>query len=95
MGEAQGHQGANVIDGCEDSLHRLGVETIDLYWLHRDDDETRPDEYLGALDTLLKDGKVRAVGASNFGVARFEAALKESDTSAKSASSRNNPSTAY
>jgi aryl-alcohol dehydrogenase-like predicted oxidoreductase len=67
---------ANIIEGCEDSLHRLGVDAIDLYWLHRDDEHTAPDEYLGALDTLLKAGKVRAVGASNFGVERFKAALQ-------------------
>jgi aryl-alcohol dehydrogenase-like predicted oxidoreductase len=65
----------NIIAACEDSLRRLGVEFIDLYWLHRDDEQTAPDEYLGALDTLVRTGKVRAVGASNFGVARFEAAL--------------------
>ena len=65
----------NIIDGCEDSLRRLGVETIDLYWLHRDDEKTPAAEYLGALDALVKGGKVRAVGASNFGVERFGEAL--------------------
>lgn len=74
----KGLKRANIIAGCEDSLQRLGVETIDLYWLHRDDEQTDADEYLGALDTLVETGKVRAVGASNFGVARFKAALEES-----------------
>ena len=74
---------ANIIEGCEESLSRLGVDTIDLYWLHRDDEQTQPDEYLGALDTLVKSGKVRAVGASNFGAARFTAALEESRRSGK------------
>lgn len=69
---------ANILEACEDSLRRLQIETIDLYWLHRDDEQVRPDEFLGALDTLVRQGKVRAVGASNFGVPRFEAALKES-----------------
>ena len=69
----------NIIEGCEDSLRRLGAESIDLYWLHRDDEQTAPDEYLGALDTLVRTGKVRAVGASNFGVARFKEALEESE----------------
>jgi aryl-alcohol dehydrogenase (NADP+) len=73
----------NIIDACEDSLRRLQLDTIDLYWLHRDDDKTQPDEYLGALDTLVKAGKVRAVGASNFGVERFSAALAESKRSKK------------
>ena len=69
----------NIIAGCEESLQRLGVDFIDLYWLHRDDEKTPPDEYLGALDTLVRTGKVRAVGASNFGVARFKAALEQSE----------------
>src|SRR5688572_21496655 len=68
----------NIIEGCEDSLRRLGVETIDLYWLHRDDEQTSPAEFLGALDKLMRAGKVRAVGASNFSVPRFKAALAES-----------------
>ena len=68
----------NIIEGCEDSLRRLGVEMIDLYWLHRDDEHTPPAEYLGALDKLVRAGKVRAVGASNFGVPRFKASLGES-----------------
>jgi aryl-alcohol dehydrogenase-like predicted oxidoreductase len=71
----KGLRRANIIDGCDESLQRLGIETIDLYWLHRDDEQTPPDEFLEALDTLVKTGKVRAVGASNFGVARFTAAL--------------------
>lgn len=73
-----GLSAANIVAGCEDSLRRLGIETIDLYWLHRDDDKTPPEEYLGALDSLVAAGKVRAVGASNFGVTRFSAALATS-----------------
>lgn len=56
----------NIIDACEDSLKRMGIDTIDLYWLHRDDEATDADEYTGALDTLLKAGKIRSFGASNF-----------------------------
>ena len=72
-----------IIAGCEDSLRRLGVETIDLYWLHKDDGKTQPDEYLGALDELVESGKVRAVGASNFAAPRFAEALAESARSGK------------
>ncbi len=68
----------SIVAGCEDSLRRLGVETIDLYWLHKDDGKTQPDEYLGALDELVESGKVRAVGASNFAASRFAEALAES-----------------
>ncbi len=73
----------NIVAGCEDSLRRLGVETIDLYWLHKDDGKTQPDEYLGALDELVESGKVRAVGASNFAAPRFAEALAESARSGK------------
>ncbi len=68
----------NIVEGCEDSLRRLGVETIDLYWLHRDDEQTPPAEYLGALDKLVRAGKVRAIGASTFGAPRLQASLGES-----------------
>lgn len=61
----------NIVDACEDSLTRLAVETIDLYWLHRDDEATNADEYTGALEDLLKAGKIRSFGASNFKPGRF------------------------
>lgn len=61
----------NIIAACEESLQRLGIETIDLYWLHRDDEATDAEEYAAALDSLLKAGKVRAFGASNFKPGRF------------------------
>lgn len=81
----------NIIGGCEDSLRRLGVETIDLYWLHRDDETTPADEYLGALDALVKAGKVRAVGASNFGAERFGEALAASKRSQRVAFAAQQP----
>lgn len=74
---------ANIIAACEGSLQRLGVETIDLYWLHRDDEATAAEEYVAALDELVKAGKVRAVGASNFKPGRFAEGLAESAKSGK------------
>jgi len=68
----------NIVAACEDSLRRLGVETIDLYWLHKDDEKTPAAEYMGALDELVKVGKIRAAGASNFAPARFSEGLAES-----------------
>lgn len=69
-----------IIDACEDSLERLGIEAIDLYWLHRDDEATHAEEYTAALDELLKAGKIRSFGASNFKPARFAEAIAEATT---------------
>ena len=91
----KGIRRANIIEGCEDSLHRLGVETHRSLLAASRRRANAPDEYLGALDTLVKAGKVRAVGASNFGVARFKAALeRERAEESSPRSSRSNPSTA-
>lgn len=51
---------------CEGSLRRLGVETIDIYQLHRPDPLIDPDEVAGAFDRLHRGGKVRRFGVSNF-----------------------------
>ncbi len=56
----------HVIASCEASLKRLRADHIDLLQLHEWDGETPPAEYLDALDTLVSDGKVRYIGASNF-----------------------------
>ncbi len=65
----------NIVAACEDSLQRLRTDVIDLYQLHRDDEATPADEFMGALDELVKSGKVRAVGASNFKPGRMSEAL--------------------
>jgi aryl-alcohol dehydrogenase-like predicted oxidoreductase len=67
----------NIVAACEDSLRRLGVETIDLYWLHRDDEASPADEYVAGLEHLQRNGKVRAFGASNFRPARFAEGIAE------------------
>lgn len=54
------------IRACEDSLRRLGTDWIDLYQVHRPDEETDIDETLSALSDLVHQGKVRAVGTSTF-----------------------------
>ena len=84
-GKRPGLKRQNIIDACDDSLRRLGTGTIDLYWLHKDDEETPLEEFLGALDELVRAGKVRAIGASNFKVPRFESALAASATLRKAA----------
>jgi aryl-alcohol dehydrogenase-like predicted oxidoreductase len=60
---------------AEASLKRLGVETIDLYYAHQDDPGTPLEETLGAFDALVRAGKVRALGASNYPAARLAEAL--------------------
>lgn len=65
----------NILAACDDSLRRLGVETIDLYQLHEDDPKVAPEEYMGALADLVAAGKVRAVGLSNFTPERTLAAI--------------------
>lgn len=58
---------------CEDSLRRLGVERVDLYQIHRPDLLTHPAELAGLLDNLIDEGKVGAVGVSNFTPAQTRA----------------------
>lgn len=75
------HRGARpeyVKSAVEASLKRLGVETIDLYQLHVPDDETPIADTLGALNELVKQGKVREIGCSNFSPEQ----LREADKAA-------------
>ncbi|MBI1406147.1 MAG: aldo/keto reductase [Caulobacter sp.] len=69
----------NIEEACEDSLRRLQTDYIDLYQSHRDDAETPQDETAEAFERLVKAGKVRAIGASNFDAGRLGSALKVSD----------------
>jgi aryl-alcohol dehydrogenase-like predicted oxidoreductase len=55
----------HIVQGCEASLRRLGVDAIDLYQIHRLDAHTPPEEILAALDSLVAAGKVRYIGASS------------------------------
>lgn len=55
-----------LIDACDQSLHRLGVERIDLYQIHRPDLLAHPGETANALATLVETGRVRFVGVSNY-----------------------------
>jgi aryl-alcohol dehydrogenase-like predicted oxidoreductase len=54
------------IQSCEDSLRRLGVDTIDIYHMHGFDALTPVEETLKTLDTLVQSGKVRYIACSNF-----------------------------
>jgi aryl-alcohol dehydrogenase-like predicted oxidoreductase len=69
----------NIKTAAEESLHRLGTDRIDLYYTHRDDESVPVTEFLGALDELVAEGKVRQIGASNISPERLTEALEASD----------------
>lgn len=70
---------ATIRAAAEASLRRLGTDRIDLYYAHADDPNTPLEETLRAFDALVRDGKVRAIGASNYTAARLSEALRISD----------------
>ena len=78
MGRKKGLGKAYIARAAEESLRRLGTDYIDLYQSHRDDPETPVEETLEAYGTLVKAGKVRAIGASNFAPGRLAASLEAS-----------------
>jgi aryl-alcohol dehydrogenase-like predicted oxidoreductase len=67
---------ANIVEACEGSLQRLRTDYIDLYQSHQDDLAVPQDETMEAFAALIKAGKVRAIGASNFTVDRLASAQK-------------------
>jgi aryl-alcohol dehydrogenase-like predicted oxidoreductase len=75
----QGLSKAYIAKSVEDSLKRLQTDYIDLYQAHRDDAATPLEETLEAFTRLIEQGKVRAIGASNFTAARLAESLAVSD----------------
>ena len=76
MGEAgKGLSAAHIERSCEASLRRLQTDRIDLYQSHLDDAEVPFEETLAAYDRLIRAGKVRAIGASNYEAGRLSQAL--------------------
>jgi aryl-alcohol dehydrogenase-like predicted oxidoreductase len=65
-----------VARACEDSLRRLGIERIDLYYQHRDDPKTPLEQSLEAFQRLREEGKIRAIGLSNFTAPRIDDAFQ-------------------
>jgi aryl-alcohol dehydrogenase-like predicted oxidoreductase len=79
MGEGKkGLKPAYIRQAVEDSLRRLQTDYIDLYQAHKDDAETPLEETLAAFDELVKQGKVRYIGASNYSGQRLAEALETS-----------------
>ena len=69
----------NIKKAADESLQRLGIDSIDLYYAHRDDETVPIEDTLGAFKELIDAGKVRAIGASNFTGARLREALDIAD----------------
>ena len=79
MGDGkQGLSAKYMVEAVEASLRRLQTDRIDLYQSHKDDDKTPLEETLGAFDKLVKQGKVRFIGASNYNGARLRTAMETS-----------------
>jgi len=77
-GEHPGLSPININQAVEGSLTRLQTDYIDLYQAHEDDATVPLHETLGAFGKLIEQGKVRVIGASNYGADRFGEALKVS-----------------
>jgi len=80
QGVERGLRARQIEEECDKSLRRLGVDTIDLYYSHVDDRNARIEESMEAFDRLVKAGKVRLIGASNFLAWRLEEARWVSQT---------------
>ena len=70
---------ARIAAAAKASLKRLGTDYIDLYYAHQDDEGTPLEDSLAAFDRLVRDGKVRALGASNYSAGRLAEALAISE----------------
>ncbi|MFK4112080.1 aldo/keto reductase [Streptomyces sp. NPDC002176] len=75
----QGLGAANIKAAADASLRRLGTDHIDLYYTHFDQPEVPVEEIIGALDELVRAGKVRYIGASNISAERLKESLDFSD----------------
>jgi 1-deoxyxylulose-5-phosphate synthase len=75
----QGASRKHLLDAIDNSLRRLNTDYVDLYQLHSDDANTPLDETLEALDTIVRAGKARYIGVSNFLAYRLARALGRAD----------------
>jgi len=72
----EGGSRKHLLESCEQSLRRLGVDHVDIFYSHRFDPDTPLEETLGALDTLVRQGKAIYAGVSSYSEPRFSAALQ-------------------
>jgi aryl-alcohol dehydrogenase-like predicted oxidoreductase len=87
--ERQGAHPDYVRRAAEDSLRRLGIDTIDLYQIHKPDPTVPIADTLGALDQLVREGKVREIGCSNFSVVQLQEARRAAGDGAQFVSVQN------
>jgi len=74
-----GNNRRHIFDAIDASLRRLGTDYVDLYQLHGYDPEVTTDETLGALDAIVRAGKVRYIGCSNYLAYQLARAIGRSD----------------
>jgi aryl-alcohol dehydrogenase-like predicted oxidoreductase len=67
---------ATIRRGIEGSLERLGIDSVDLYYAHKDDPDTPRAETLGAFGALIEEGAIRYAGASNYSAARLSEGVR-------------------
>ncbi len=79
MKEQRGLSKDHILRSIDESLKRLQTDYVDLYFSHRDDLSWPVEEPLSAYEQLMQQGKVKAIGASNFEADRLEQALKASE----------------
>ncbi|MFD1861268.1 aldo/keto reductase [Aeromicrobium camelliae] len=78
-----GLSAANVRAAIEGSLRRLQTDYVDLYYAHQDDENVTPDEISEVFDALVQEGKVRALGLSNFSAERLRAVVEAADAAGR------------
>ena len=76
VGFFEGLAPEKIAAACDASLQRLGIDTIDLYYHHKDDPNVPLADSLGAMDALVKAGKVRAIGLSQYSAERLDEAMR-------------------
>ena len=78
VGFSEGLAPEKIAAACDASLDRLGIEQIDLYYQHKDDESIPLADSLGAFERLVEKGKIRAIGLSQFTAARLDEAVETS-----------------
>ena len=79
VGFFEGLAPEKIAAACDASMRRLGIETIDLYYHHKDDPNVPLADSLGAMDALVKAGKVRAIGLSQYSAERLDEAMRTAE----------------